>query len=115
MIKKHIAEDMHGMAMEDICYLLQLFKDDMAFSKYLATNLLRKMKNGAKLDFESFLIALVSSLQHKDHLDDLVDALLNFEQFHTDKSLNFIKDLLSAAADQELHKHPAGVRLINAL
>jgi len=37
------------------------------------------MKQGKKLMFESFVIAFIDSLQHKDHLEELVDSLLTYE------------------------------------
>jgi len=65
--------------MDNLCYLIQLFKEDAAFSKYLLSKLLSKMQLGKKLDFESFLIAFTHSLQHKDYLSDLVDVLFSYE------------------------------------
>ena len=41
---EHIAQDMEKTSMEDLCYLIQLYSHDPAFSKYLLVNLLEKMR-----------------------------------------------------------------------
>ena len=48
--------------MDDLCYLIQLYENEPSFSKYLLGNLLEKMKQGKKLDYESFMVAFTSSL-----------------------------------------------------
>ena len=53
---------MDKISMDNLCYMIQLFKEDPIFSKYLLTNLLKKMQDGKKLDFDSFLIAFTHSL-----------------------------------------------------
>ena len=60
-----------------------MYKEDPAFSKYILTNLLEKMSRGKKLEYESFIVAFLHSLQHRDHLKELVDILLNYEEFHS--------------------------------
>ena len=90
--------------MDNLCYLIQLFKEDAAFSKYLLSNLLNKMQLGKKLDFESFLIAFTHSLQHKDYLSDLVDVLFSYEQFYTSHSYIISSDILKACMTNRLYE-----------
>ena len=73
------------------------------------------MTKGKKLDYETFMVAFTSSLQHKDYLPELVDTLLNYEQFHTAKSYNSLHDVLKAAHKAKLYESPDGLRLIKAI
>jgi hypothetical protein len=78
-LKENVAQDMDKSSMEDLCYLIELYKGDASFSKYLLTNLLEKMSRGKKLDYESFLIAFINSIQHREYLKELIDTLFNYE------------------------------------
>ena len=54
------------MPIEDICYLIQLYKEDASFSRFLLSNLIGKMKTGKKLDYNLLVQALLASLRHKN-------------------------------------------------
>ena len=106
---------MDKSSMDDLCHLIELYKGDVSFSKYLLTNLLEKMKLGKKLDYESFLVALMNSLQHKDYLKELVDTLFRYEQFHVSNHYKLTFDMLVALMDQRLYEHEQGRRLIKTI
>lgn len=113
--KEHIAQDMDRVGMNDLCYLIELFKDDESFSKYLLICLLDKMSKGKKLDLESFTIAFLNSLQHKEHLPDLVDALFSYENFFHGSSNEFYYKILAAATKYKLYESNTGIRLIKTI
>jgi len=106
---------MDKSSMNDLCYLIEIYKGDAAFSKYILTNLLEKMSRGNKLEFESFLIAFLHSLQHKEHLKELVDILLNYEQFHSSTFWNLTYQLLDGIMENRVYEHEQGLRLIKAI
>ena len=39
-LKHHIVQDMAKVSIDDLCYLIELYKDDNLFGKYLLMNLL---------------------------------------------------------------------------
>lgn len=49
-------------SVQNICYLIELYKSDIPFSKYLLTCLLEKMAEGTRVDFDTFLVAFMHSL-----------------------------------------------------
>lgn len=53
---------MDRLGMNDLCYLIGLFNEDVSFSRYLLIRLLDKMSKGKKLDLETFTIAFLNSL-----------------------------------------------------
>ena len=114
-LKEHIAQDMARSTLPNICYLIELYKNDAPFSKYLLTCLLEKMADGKKIDFETFLIAFLHSLKHKEHLEQLIDTLLNFEVFFSSNYFNQIYTILEAIMEERLYEHEQGIRLIKAI
>lgn len=114
-LKEHIAQDMARATLPNICYLIELYKDDAAFSKYLLTCLLEKMAEGKKLDFETFLVAFMHSLQHREYLEDLMDTLLSFEAFFSSNYFNQIYWILETVMEERLYEHEQGLRLIRAI
>jgi len=87
--KEHIVQDMERIDINDLCYLIELFNEDLSFSKYLLDRLLERKANGKKLDFDTFTIAFLNSLQHKEHIPELVEALFSYETFFNRSSNKF--------------------------
>jgi len=61
-IKNNIVEDIESVPVDDICFLIDVFKNDVDFSQYLINNLIQKLKAGKKLDFEQFVKALAVTI-----------------------------------------------------
>ena len=114
-LKEHIRQEMMRQSIQNICYLIDLYRDDVPFSKYLLTCLLEKMNEGKKLDFETFLIAMVNSLKHKEHTKELVDTLFNFEMFYSAEYSNLMATILEAVMKEGLYDEEQGKRLISAI
>ena len=58
------------------------------------SNLIAKIKTGKKLEYESMVKALLASLRHKNyHLAEIVDVLLNDEEFHTTHKNELIRQI----------------------
>eukprot|EP00354_Favella_ehrenbergii_P005085 CAMPEP_0170471786 /NCGR_PEP_ID=MMETSP0123-20130129/13951_1 /TAXON_ID=182087 /ORGANISM="Favella ehrenbergii, Strain Fehren 1" /LENGTH=98 /DNA_ID=CAMNT_0010739673 /DNA_START=233 /DNA_END=529 /DNA_ORIENTATION=- len=96
---------MEKTSMSDLCHMIEMFKDDQSFNRYLVICLLDKMKKGKKLEFENFIVAFLSGLQHKEYLPDLVQALVSYEQFHLENSYEiYYKILVETAEGSKLIK-----------
>ena len=107
-IKKHIAQDIDKTNMDDLCYMIQLFKSDPAFSKYLLSKVLEKMhEQGAKCDYDSFIVALLNSLHHTEYLEQMVDTLLSYERFLAlDREIHTTYKMLTRIHELRLYEHP---------
>ena len=73
------------------------------------------MQEGKKLDFETFIVAFMHSLHHRDKLKELVDALLNFEVFISSQDMSLSFKILEKAQEMKLYEHEEGQRLIKAI
>ena len=115
--REHIAQDMEKTSIGDLCHMIDIFKDDKDFNRYLVICLIDKMKGKDKLEFDSFIIGFINSLQHREFLPNLIDALVSYENFHVDSERNFklYYKILNAANKHKLYEHEDGKKLIKLI
>lgn len=74
------------------------------------------MQQGKKLDYDSFNVALTASLRHNNHnLGELVNELLNYEEFHATNDSSFINKIYIADKKHRLFESPDGMRLLKII
>ena len=115
--KEHIAQDMEKTSISDLCHMIEIFKDDHSFNRYLVICFIDKLKGTAKLEFDAFIVGFINSLQHREFLPNLMEALISFEQFHVDDDSNYelYYKILDAANRHKLYEHEEGRKLIKTI
>ena len=81
-MKETIAQDVEKLPVTDFGVLIELYKNDKQFRKFLANIFLEKLYKGESISGSELVKVVINSLDLPDYRAEIIDFLLNSEQFY---------------------------------
>jgi|LauGreDrversion4_2_1035121.scaffolds.fasta_scaffold97115_1 hypothetical protein len=78
-MKETIAQDVEKLPVTDIGVLIELYKNDKQFRKFLANIFLEKLYKGESISGSELVKVVINSLDLPDYRAEIIDFLLNSE------------------------------------
>lgn len=80
--KSYIVEEIDSLHIKEILLLVELFKEDYEFKRFLAFNLKEKLVSSSNLNLKDLMTIMVETLDIKDLRGEIVRFILNSEVFY---------------------------------
>lgn len=80
--KSVVVEEIDSLAIKEIVSLLELYRDDMDFKRFLAHNLREKLVKAANLQIRDLMTTIIETLDMTEQRGEIIRYALNSEIFY---------------------------------